>query len=83
MADTTDFNLPTEERLALLKDLQAEIGDVPLHFWAACQLCDLQSLTQLVQVARISPAVIRVIAAYTIDMVKDCMYDNRCLFDCD
>ncbi|KAF7946224.1 hypothetical protein EAE96_009226 [Botrytis aclada] len=57
-----DFNIPSNERIVLLKALQEEIGDVPLYFWAFCQVCDLQALPKLIDVARISPAIVRILA---------------------
>ncbi|KAH8594138.1 hypothetical protein B0O99DRAFT_595842 [Bisporella sp. PMI_857] len=42
-----DFNLPSTERVALLERLQETFGNVTPHFWAACQICDLSALEQL------------------------------------
>ncbi|KAF7880447.1 uncharacterized protein EAF02_007293 [Botrytis sinoallii] len=51
-----DFNIPSNERIVVLKALQEEIGNVPPYFWAFCQVCDLQALQKLTDIARISPA---------------------------
>ncbi|KAE8444985.1 hypothetical protein EG329_013991 [Mollisiaceae sp. DMI_Dod_QoI] len=42
-----DFNLPSPERVALLERLQEVIRSVTPHFWAACQICDLGALEEL------------------------------------
>ena len=67
-----DFNLPSQERLSLLKRLQGSLGDVPPHFWAACHLCDLQRLESLVQSAEFDPIIVRVAAGQTYSMIKSC-----------
>jgi hypothetical protein len=67
-----DFNLPSPERVALLERLQKEIGSVPKYFWAACQICDLKALEKLIEVARISPAIVRVLAGQMCTMVLYC-----------
>ena len=43
-----DFNVPSPERVALLKRLQEIMGDVTPHFWAACQICDLSALQTII-----------------------------------
>src|SRR6266487_808016 len=53
-----DCNLPSQERVALLKRLDHLLGDVPLHFWAACHLCDLQGLALLVKTAELNPNIV-------------------------
>ena len=45
-----DFNQPSSERIDLLKRLEEAIGDVTPHFWAACQICDLDKLNGFLQV---------------------------------
>jgi hypothetical protein len=45
-----DFNQPSPERIELLKRLEEAIGDVTPHFWAACQICDLNKLNGFLQV---------------------------------
>jgi hypothetical protein len=67
-----DFNIPSQERIALLERLQEAIGDVPPYFWAACQVCDLQALGKLVEVAHISPAIVCVLAGQTYTTVLHC-----------
>jgi hypothetical protein len=68
-----DFNLPTDERKTLLDRLQEAMGgDVPIYFWAACQICDIQSVEKLIQVACISPPMAFMIAAQTRTMVNYC-----------
>ncbi|KAH8655136.1 hypothetical protein BGZ60DRAFT_495817 [Tricladium varicosporioides] len=64
-----DFNIPSLERIALLKRLQETIGDVPPYFWAACQICDLKALEKLVELASISPAMVQAFAGQTCTMV--------------
>jgi hypothetical protein len=39
-----DFNQPIPERIDMFKRLQEAIGNVTPHFWAACQICDLNML---------------------------------------
>ncbi|KAF7914502.1 uncharacterized protein EAF01_000908 [Botrytis porri] len=58
-----DFNIPSNERITLLKAFQEEVGDVPPYFWAFCQVCDLQALQKLIDIARISPVMVRIFAA--------------------
>ena len=67
-----DFNLPTGERITLLGRLQEIIGEVPLCFWAACQICDLKALEKLIEHARISPPAVRILAGQTRSMVSYC-----------
>ena len=67
-----DFNIPSAERVALLERLQKAIGDVPPSFWAACQVCDLKALENMVEIAFINPAIIRISAANTATMVLHC-----------
>jgi hypothetical protein len=68
-----DFNLPGPERASLLKLLQEAIGDVPPHFWAACQVCDLEALKDLVIVASVKPAIIVILATNTFTILQYCM----------
>lgn len=42
-----DFNQPSPDRIDLLKRLEEKIGSVTPHFWAACQICDLSALQNL------------------------------------
>ncbi|TAQ84942.1 hypothetical protein B7494_g6737 [Chlorociboria aeruginascens] len=53
-----DFNLPSEERVILLRQFRTKIEKVPPHFWAACQLCDLASLEKLVKCSHDYPQVL-------------------------
>jgi hypothetical protein len=64
-----DFNA---ERVALLERLQEAMGGAPPYFWAACQICDLQALEDLVEHARIYPAKARNVATITVQMVLHC-----------
>ena len=57
-----DYNVPSQERIVLLQRLQDLIGDVPVYFWAACQICDIHQLGILVNVAEVSPPGVRIIA---------------------
>jgi hypothetical protein len=64
-----DFNQPSPERVALLERLQESIGDVPPHFWAACQICDLGALENILH----KPAAdILGISYQTSQMVRHC-----------
>jgi hypothetical protein len=74
MEDTPmeDFNLPTGERITLLGHLQEIIGEVPLCFLAACQICDLKALEKLIKLARISPPAVRILAVQSHPMVSYC-----------
>jgi hypothetical protein len=67
-----DFNIPTAERVALLERLQEAMGDAPPYFWAACQVCDLKALDDLVETARINPATACIVAGQTRTMVLHC-----------
>ncbi|TAQ91193.1 hypothetical protein B7494_g486 [Chlorociboria aeruginascens] len=44
-----DFNQPGPERIELLERLQEKVGNLPPHFWATCQICDLGALERLLQ----------------------------------
>ena len=68
-----DFNLPSPERTALLERLQEAIGSsVPPHFWAACQICDLNALERLVKCGRECPGMLRNYAQQIRTMANDC-----------
>ncbi|KAJ8062621.1 hypothetical protein OCU04_009144 [Sclerotinia nivalis] len=69
---TENYNLPTVERVALLKQLQEAIGDVPPHFWAACQICDLDALKGLIKCGCKCPGVLRIFAQHTDKMAYYC-----------
>ncbi|PSS08595.1 hypothetical protein M430DRAFT_187230 [Amorphotheca resinae ATCC 22711] len=60
-----DYNLPSEERRALLQRFQEALGDVPPHFWAACQLCDMKSLEALVKSAECCPDLLGLVIGQT------------------
>jgi hypothetical protein len=49
MSQGEDFNIPSKEREALLTRLQDAIGDVPPHFWTACQVCHVKALRNLLR----------------------------------
>ncbi len=72
-----DFNQPSPERVDLLKRLHekiskfAEAAGIPLHFWAACQVCDLGALAKLVDDST-SPYFIISILSQTSQMVRHC-----------
>jgi hypothetical protein len=67
-----DFNIPSAERVALLEHLQEAIGGAPPHFWAACQVCDLKALEELVECARKYPGMVRVFTEQTYTMAHYC-----------
>jgi hypothetical protein len=67
-----DFNVPTPERVALLESLQESIGDIPPHFWAACQICDLDALKTLVNCGREYPNILSGITSQTCHMAHYC-----------
>ena len=67
-----DFNLPSPERVALLKSLQDSIGNVPPHFWAACQICDIDALKTLVDCGRQFPRILLELTYNTYTMVQYC-----------
>jgi len=64
-----DFNVPTAERVALLERLQEAMGGASPYFWAACQICDLKALEDLVKFARIYSAQVCIVAGQTYSMV--------------
>jgi hypothetical protein len=70
--DMEDFNIPSVERVALLERLQGAMGGASPYFWAACQICDLKALENLVEHARIYPVHARLVAAGTVKMVLHC-----------
>jgi hypothetical protein len=76
MSQGEDFNIPSKEREALLTRLQDAIGDVPPHFWAACQVCHVKALEKLVKVARTSPDIVHIYArqSHTIAQYYKCLY---------
>lgn len=71
-----DFNLPSTERTILLKSFQEAIGDVPPYFWAISQVCDLKALEKLIEIARISPATVRILATQAYTIVLYCRWNR-------
>jgi hypothetical protein len=72
-----DFNQPSPERIDLLKRLEEAIGDVTPHFWAACQICDLNKLNGFLQVP--NPDVyVQAFSSQISQMVRYCK-SNRCV----
>lgn len=71
-----DYNLPSTERRVLLKSLQEVIGDVSPYFWAICHVSELDALEKLIKIARISPAIVCILAAQTYTMVLYCKWDK-------
>jgi hypothetical protein len=67
-----DFNIPSAERVALLERLQEVIGGAPKYYWAACQVCDLKTLEELVEHACKYPTQARLIAGQICAMVLHC-----------
>jgi hypothetical protein len=72
MQSMEDFNVPSTERVALLKRLQEAIGGAPPYFWAACQICDLQALEELIEFARMYPLAARIVAGQAHKMILHC-----------
>jgi hypothetical protein len=71
-----DFNIPSAERVALLECLQEAMGGAPPCFWAACQICDLKALENLVEHARIYPLAARIVAGQAYTMVLHCKQNS-------
>ena len=69
-----DFNLPSAQRFALLERLQEPIGDVPPHFWDACQICGLDGLQNLVNCGREYPNILSGLTLQTYTMAHYCKY---------
>jgi hypothetical protein len=67
-----DFNVPTAERVDLLKQLQEAMGGAPPYFWAACQICDIKALEDLVELARRFPEAARIVASQARTMILHC-----------
>jgi len=67
-----DFNQPSPERVALLEHLQESIGDVPPHFWAACQICDLNALKTFISCGREYPNILSGLTLQTYIMAHYC-----------
>jgi hypothetical protein len=68
-----DFNIPSAERVAILQRLQEVIGGAPLHFWAACQICELEALAKFVKCGREYPEILRGFTQQTYPMICYCM----------
>jgi hypothetical protein len=66
-----DFNIPSRERRAVLERLDKALNGqaVPTPFWAACQLCDLGTLEQLIEATVAFPPVTIVAAEGCINML--------------
>lgn len=71
-----DFNIPCAERKVQLERLQNAIGDVPIYFWAACQICDIKSLEGLADLACFNAAAGRLIAGQTQSMLQYCKHES-------
>jgi hypothetical protein len=71
-----DYNQPSPERAALLEQLQKAIDDVPPHFWAACQICDLKALERLVTCGREYPDILLGFATHTQSMAYYCTMNH-------
>jgi len=69
-----DYNLPSEERRAILRRLQENVGDVPPHFWAQCQLCNIKRLEAFVTISEINPDTVGITAAQAKAMMARCKF---------
>jgi hypothetical protein len=68
-----DFNIPSARRQQLLGQLHSLVGEVPVHFWAACHLCDIQRLEIFVQIAaQFGPEYVQALALTCSNMVRIC-----------
>jgi hypothetical protein len=68
-----DFNIPSAQRQHLLSQLHSLIGEVPVHFWAACHLCDIQHLEVFVQItSQFGPSYVKALAFTCHSMVRIC-----------
>jgi hypothetical protein len=67
-----DYNLPGEEHRGILRRLQENVGNVPVHFWAQCQLCDIKCLEALVTVSDTNPDMVQLIARQAKIMMACC-----------
>jgi hypothetical protein len=72
-----DFNQPSLERIDLLKRLEEAVGDVTPHFWAACQICDLNKLDILLQIYK-PDVFIQAFSSQISQMVRYCK-SNSCV----
>jgi hypothetical protein len=72
-----DFNQPSPERIDLLKRLEEAIGDVTPHFWAACQICDLDKLDGFLQVTK-PDVYVQAFSSQISQMVRYCK-SNSCV----
>jgi len=70
-----DFNQPSPERINLLERLEEVIGTVTPHFWAACQVCDLRALEQLLDRVGI-PGYAAGLDYTTREMVRYCKFNS-------
>ena len=71
-----DYNLPSEERRAILRRLQENVGDVSPHFWAQCQLCDIKCLEAFVTISEINPDNVQLIDGQARMMMARCKFNR-------
>ena len=74
--DDETYNIRSEERTALLQQLQDLIGDVPLHFWAACQVCDVSQINILINLAKVSPEAVLLLSTSVHKIISTCKLDS-------
>lgn len=63
---------PTPERLDRLQRLENLIGLVPIYFWAAAHICDMGKLDLFIQIAELSPHILRDATEATKQMISSC-----------
>lgn len=75
-----DYNLPSEPRKVLLRQLKDLVGNVAPHFWAAIQVCSLDSLGKLVQRAQTDADLVFAAGKATHDIVRLCKLHRNIRF---
>lgn len=75
-----DYNELSEGRRVLLQRLATILGNVQPHFWAACQVADMENLALMVQMAELNRDVVWLAALNTSSMVAHCEYPHPTCF---
>src|SRR2546421_448858 len=75
--DPEDYNIRSRQRTELLTELNSLLGaPVSPAFWACCQLSDMKSLEDLVNIAKINPRYVLTIHKLAAPLAKQCKLLN-------
>lgn len=60
-ASDEDYNVTSDRRQALIKTLDDKLKELGIdyvspHFWACCQICNIESLNELMEIITLKPA---------------------------